>query len=51
MENKLIYSIGEVLIMEIEDIENITYPKEYELEALKIETKNGKSWQLAIERL
>jgi len=51
MENELIYSIGEVLMMEIDEIENITYLKDYEPESLKIETKCGKSYQLVLKAI
>lgn len=48
MENKLLYSIGEALIMEIDEIDNITYPSDFEENSLMIETKNGKSYQLVL---
>jgi len=51
MENELIYTIGETLMMEINEIENITYPEDYELSSLKIETKSGKSYQLVLKAI
>jgi hypothetical protein len=29
MKNELIYSIGEVMMMELDEIENVTYPQGY----------------------
>lgn len=51
MENELIYSIGEALVTEIDEIENITYPKNYEPNSLKIETKSGKYYQLVLRAI
>jgi len=51
MDNELIYAIGEVLIMEVDEIENVTYPKGYEPDTLKIETKSGKSYQLVLRAI
>ena len=51
MENKLIYVIGEVLMIEVDEIENVTYPKNYEPETLKIETKSGKCYQLVLRAI
>jgi hypothetical protein len=51
MENELIYSIGEVLMMEIDEIESVTYPKNYEPDSLKIETKSGKCYQLVLRAI
>jgi hypothetical protein len=49
MENELIYAIGEVMIMELDEIENISYPQDYEPNSFKIETKNGKIYQVIIK--
>lgn len=51
MENELIYAIGEVLMMELNEIESVTYPQSYELNSLKIKTKNGKCYQLVLNIL
>jgi hypothetical protein len=32
MKNELIYAIGEVLIMELDEIENVTYPQGFSIE-------------------
>ena len=49
MKNELIYIIGEVLIMELDEIESITYPQDYEQNSLKIKTKSGKCYQLILK--
>ncbi len=52
MEKNLIYSIGEILMMEIDEIDNVTYFKDCEvLNALKIETKSGKNYQLVLKAI
>lgn len=48
MDNELIYAIGEVLMMELDEIERVTYPQSYEPDSLKIETKSGKCYQLVL---
>ena len=51
MKTELIYAIGEALMMELDEIKDITYPKDYEQGSLKIETKNGKSYQLVLKAI
>lgn len=51
MENELLYTIGEVLMMELDEIENVTYPQDFEPNSLKIETKSGKCYQLILKEL
>jgi ribosomal protein L18E len=51
MENELIYAIGEVLMMELDEIEKVTYPQSYEPDSLKIETKSGKCYQLVLSAI
>ena len=47
----MIYAIGEALMMELDEIKDITYPKDYEVDSLKIETKNGKSYKLILKAI
>lgn len=51
MENELIYAIGEALMMEVDEIESVTYPEGYEPDTLKIETKSGKCYQLVLKAI
>lgn len=51
MENELIYLIGDALIMEIEEIKDITYPKDFELNSLKIVTYSDKHYQLVLRAI
>ena len=51
MENELLYAIGEVLMMELDEIENVTYPQDYEPDSFKIETKSGKCYQLILKAI
>lgn len=51
MENELIYLIGEVLMLEVDEVENVTYPKDSEPCSMKIETKSGKSYQLVLKAI
>ena len=51
MKNKWIYTIGEVIMMELDEIENITYPQDYEENSLKIEAKNGTCYQLILKAI
>lgn len=48
MQNELIYLIGEVLMLELDEVENVTYPKDYEPNSMKIETKSGKNYELVL---
>lgn len=48
MENELIYLIGEALMLEIEEIENITYPRDYEPNTLRIKTKSKRCYKLIL---
>jgi len=49
MENELIFLIGEALMMEIDEIERVTYPQSDKPNFLKIETKSGKRYQLILK--
>ena len=51
MKNELLYTIGEVLMMEIDEIENVFYPKSNEPDSLVIETKSGKCYQLLLKAI
>ncbi len=51
MNNELLYTIGEVLMMELDEIENVTYPQSDEPNSLKIETKNGKFYQIILKAI
>lgn len=50
MENDFLYSIGEILMLELEDIESVTYPQK-QMNTLKIETKSGKCYQLILKAI
>jgi len=48
---ELIYLIGEAIIMEIEDVENLSYPQGDNCEFFKIVMKNGKCYELHLKAL
>lgn len=52
MENELIYSIGEAIMLEVEAVKNITYPKgEEEPDILYIELEDGKRFELSLKAI
>lgn len=51
MENELLYAMGEVLMMELNEIENITYTQSDEPDSHKIVTKNGKCYPLVLKAI
>ena len=49
MTNKLLYTIGEFLMTEVEEVEEIRYERERE-NLLYVITKDGKKFVLSIEK-
>lgn len=49
MDKDLIFAIGETLLLELDGVKNVTYPKGVEEpEVLFIELENGNRYELAI---
>ncbi len=49
MDSELIYKIGETILLELDEIENINYPRGKNLNLLILELKNGQLIKLYLK--